>query len=78
MFSKTVSELRFMRARSLGTGNGLIVQATVSQAHGHAKRVAAKAMIGKVHKATPKLTSPWERTNDKTRANSRRSRFRLT
>ena len=50
---KTASELRFMGHTLMENRNGLIVHATVSQADGHAERVAAKAMIGKVRQAAP-------------------------
>lgn len=50
---KTASELRFMGHTLMENRNGLIVQATVSQADGYAERVAAKAMIGKVRQAKP-------------------------
>lgn len=50
---KTASELRFMGHTLMENRNGLIVQATVSQADGCAERVAAKAMIGKVRQANP-------------------------
>jgi transposase len=50
---KTASELRFMGHTLMENRNGLIVQATVSQADGYAERVAAKAMIGKVRQDNP-------------------------
>jgi len=50
---KTASELRFMGHTLMENRNGLIVNATVTQADGHAERVAAKAMIGKVRQANP-------------------------
>jgi transposase len=50
---KTASELRFMGHTLMENRNGLIVQATVSQADGRAERVAAKAMIGKARQASP-------------------------
>jgi len=48
---KTASELRFMGHTLMDNRNGLIVDAAVTQADGHAERVAAKAMIGKVRQA---------------------------
>ena len=50
---KTASELRFMGHTLMENRNGLIVDATVTQADGHAERVAAKAMIGKLRQASP-------------------------
>lgn len=50
---KTASELRFMGHTLMENRNGLIVHATVTQADGHAERVAAKAMIGRVRQANP-------------------------
>lgn len=50
---KTASELRFMGHTLMENRNGLIVRATVTQADGHAERVAAKAMIGKTRQADP-------------------------
>ncbi len=50
---KTASELRFMGHTLMENRNGLIVNATVTQADGHAERVAAKTMIGKARQAHP-------------------------
>ena len=48
---KTASELRFMGHTLMENRNGLIVNATVTQADGHAERVAAKAMINDARQA---------------------------
>ena len=50
---KTASELRFMGHTLMENRNGLIVNATVTQADGHAERVAAKAMINDARQAHP-------------------------
>lgn len=42
---KTASELRFMGHTLTDNRNGLVVNAMVTQADGHAEREAAKAMI---------------------------------
>lgn len=50
---KTASELRFMGHTLMENRNGLIVNATVTQADGYAERVAAKAMINATRQAHP-------------------------
>jgi transposase len=50
---KTASELRFMGHTLMENRNGLVVNATVTQADGHAERQAAKQMIADVRQATP-------------------------
>jgi transposase len=50
---KTASELRFMGHTLMDNRNGLIVNAMVTQADGHAERVAAKAMINDVRQVHP-------------------------
>ena len=50
---KTASELRFMGHTLMENRNGLIVNATVTQADGHAERVAAKAMINDARQVNP-------------------------
>lgn len=50
---KTASALRFMGHTLMENRNGLIVDATLTRADGHAERTAAKAMIGKVRQANP-------------------------
>jgi IS5 family transposase len=50
---KTASELRFMGHTLMENRNGLIVNATVTQADGYAEREAAKAMIGDVRQVHP-------------------------
>lgn len=50
---KTASELRFMGHTLMDNRNGLIVNATVTQADGHAEREAAKAMINDARQANP-------------------------
>jgi len=50
---KTASELRFMGHTLMENRNGLIVNATVTQADGYAERVAAKAMINDVRQVNP-------------------------
>lgn len=50
---KTASEMRFMGHTLMENRNGLIVNAMVTQADGHAERVAAKAMIEKERQANP-------------------------
>lgn len=52
---KTASELRFMGHTLMENRNGLIVQATLTQADGYAERTAAKAMIGKIRQASPEV-----------------------
>lgn len=50
---KTASELRFMGHTLMENRHGLIVNAMVTQADGHAERVAAKAMIQDVRQVNP-------------------------
>ena len=50
---KTASELRFMCRTLMENHNGLIVNAMVTQADGHAEREAAKAMIADARQANP-------------------------
>jgi transposase len=50
---KTASELRFMGHTLMENRNGLIVNAMVTQADGHAEREAAKAMVSDVRRANP-------------------------
>jgi transposase len=50
---KTASELRFMGHTLMENRNGLIVNAMVTQADGHAEREAAKAMIADARQANP-------------------------
>ena len=50
---KTASELRFMGHTLMENRNGLVVNAVVTQADGHAERVAAKAMISDVRQVSP-------------------------
>ena len=50
---KTASELRFMGHTLMENRNGLIVNAMVTQADGHAEREAAKAMVANVRLANP-------------------------
>ena len=50
---KTASELRFMGHTLMENRNGLIVNATVTQADGCAERLAAKAMINDTRQAYP-------------------------
>ena len=50
---KTASELRFMGHTLMDNRNGLIVNAMVTQADGHAEREAAKAMLADVRQANP-------------------------
>lgn len=50
---KTASELRFMGHTLMENRNGLIVNAMVTQADGHAERDAAKAMINDARQANP-------------------------
>jgi transposase len=50
---KTASELRFMGHTLMENRNGLIVNARITQADGHAERVAAKAMINDARQAHP-------------------------
>jgi transposase len=50
---KTASELRFMGHTLMENRNGLIVNAMVTQADGHAEREAAKAMIADARQAMP-------------------------
>lgn len=50
---KTASELRFMGHTLMENRNGLIVNAMVTQADGHAEREAAKAMITDARHANP-------------------------
>ena len=50
---KTASELRFMGHTLMENRNGLIVNAMVTQADGHAEREAAKAMVADVRQANP-------------------------
>jgi transposase len=54
---KTASELRFMGHTLMENRNGLIVNATVTQADGHAERVAAKAMINDARQVNPGMNS---------------------
>ena len=49
----TASELRFMGHTLMESRNGLIVNATVTQADGHAEREAAKSMINDTRQANP-------------------------
>jgi transposase len=50
---KTASELRFMGHTLMENRNGLIVNALVTRADGHAEREAAKAMINDARQANP-------------------------
>ena len=50
---KTASELRFMGHTLTDNRNGLVVNAMVTQADGHAEREAAKAMINDARQALP-------------------------
>ena len=50
---KTASELRFMGHTLMENRNGLIVNARVTQADGHAEREAAKAMVADARQANP-------------------------
>jgi transposase len=50
---KTASELRFMGHTLMENRNGLIVNAMVTQADGHAEREAAKAMIADARQVNP-------------------------
>ena len=50
---KTASELRFMGHTLMENRNGLIVNATVTQADGYAERVAAKAMLSDIRQSNP-------------------------
>jgi transposase len=50
---KTASELRFMGHTLMENRNGLIVNAMVTQADGHAEREAAKAMVADARQANP-------------------------
>jgi IS5 family transposase len=50
---KTASELRFMGHTLMENRNGLIVNAMVTQADGHAEREAAKAMIADARQINP-------------------------
>ncbi len=50
---KTANELRFMGHTIMENHNGLIVNAMVTQADGHAKREAAKSMISYASQAMP-------------------------
>lgn len=50
---KTASELRFMGHTLMENRNGLIVNATVTQADGYAEREAAKSMINDTRQANP-------------------------
>ena len=50
---KTGSELRLMGHTLMENRNGLIVNAMVTQADGHAEREAAKAMVADVRQANP-------------------------
>jgi transposase len=50
---KTASELRFMGHTLMENRNGLIVNAVVTHADGHAEREAAKAMVSDVRQANP-------------------------
>ena len=50
---KTASELRFMGHTLMENRNGLIVNAMVTQADGHAEREAAKAMIADARQVMP-------------------------
>jgi len=50
---KTASELRFMGHTLMENRHGLIVNARVTQADGHAEREAAKAMVSEVRQAHP-------------------------
>jgi transposase len=50
---KTASELRFMGHTLMENRNGLIVNAMVTQADGHAEREAAKAMIADARQVKP-------------------------
>ncbi len=50
---KTGSELRLMDHTLMENRNGLIVNAMVTQADGHAEREAAKAMVADVRQANP-------------------------
>jgi transposase len=50
---KTASELRFMGHTLMENRNGLIVNAVVTQADGHAEREAAKAMINDTRQVNP-------------------------
>jgi transposase len=50
---KTASELRFMGHTLMENRNGLIVNAMVTQADGHAEREAAKAMVADVRQNAP-------------------------
>jgi IS5 family transposase len=53
---KTASELRYMGHTLMENRNGLIVNACVTQADGHAEREAAKAMIQDMRQAHPEAT----------------------
>jgi transposase len=50
---KTASELRFMGHTLMENRNGLIVNAMVTQADGHAEREAVKAMVADVRQVNP-------------------------
>lgn len=50
---KTASELRFMGHTLMENRNGLIVNAMVTQADGHAERQAAKAMMADARQVNP-------------------------
>lgn len=50
---KTASELRFMGHTLMENRNGLIVNAMVTQADGHAEREAAKAMVADARQVNP-------------------------
>lgn len=50
---KTASELRFMGHTLMENRNGLIVNALVTQADGHAEREAAKVMVADVRQVKP-------------------------
>ena len=69
---KTASELRFMGHTLMENRNGLIVNAMVTQADGHAEREAAKAMVADVRQANRKVRSRWAPTRATTRPSSSR------
>jgi transposase len=50
---KTASELRFMGHTLMENRNGLVVNAMVTKADGHAEREAAKTMVADARQATP-------------------------
>ena len=69
---KTASELRFMGHTLMENRNGLIVNAMVTQADGHAEREAAKAMVADVRQANPEGEITLAPTRATTRPSSSR------